>query len=269
MVADWPAANRFVRRTLGTTEFIDGVDRWCLWIEDEDLSAAKRIKPISERIQKVRSDRLKSKDDGANKLADRAHQFRDRTVGKSKSILIPGVSSERREYIPVGWIDADVVITNLAHVVYDAPLWLFSVLSSRMHITWVRAVAGGLETRIRYSSAICYNNFPFPKITGDQRKEMETCAESVLATREKYFPKTIAQLYDPDTMPAELLAAHRALDHAIEQCYRTKPFASDEERLEHLFALYGQMTAAETGELFTPPAPTKAKARTRKPSSHA
>ena len=264
IVADWPEAHQFLRRALGTTEFIDGVERWCLWIEDNQLSAAERIKPICERIKKVRHDRLESKDDGAKKLAERAHQFRDRTVGKSKAILIPGVSSERREYIPVGWVDPDVIITNLAHVVYDAPIWLFSVLSSRMHITWVRAVAGGLETRIRYSSAICYNNFPFPEISRTQKTEMERLAEAVLAKREEYFPKTIAELYDPDTMPDELLEAHRALDVGVEQCYRARPFTSDEERLEYLFSLYEQMTAAKAGELFAPPAPTKAKARTKK-----
>ena len=133
-----------------------------------------------------------------------------------------------------------------------------------MHMVWVRAVAGRLKTDYRYSSAICYNNFPFPDINAEQKRKLEGKAEAVLRTREHHHEKTIAQLYDPDTMPNELLAAHRALDNAVEQCYRAKPFANDEERLEYLFALYEQMTAAEEGELFMPPTPTKAKAKTKK-----
>jgi hypothetical protein len=245
LLRDCPDAKNFIRPTLGTAEFIDGVSRWCIWIKDADLSKAKKIAPIAARIAKVREARLQSCDDGANKLAARAHQFRDRTVGTTSSILIPGASSERREYIPIGWIDPKTIITNLAHVIYDAPLWVFAALSSRIHITWVRAVAGGLETRIRYSSAICYNNFPFPEISAAQKRELDTAAQQVLMERERHFPKTIAQLYDPDTMPANLLAAHHALDATVEKCYRAKPFTSDEERLEYLFALYEKMTAEE------------------------
>ena len=264
LVAQWPEALGLLRRTLGSAEFIDGVERWCLWIEDDALPLAKQIPPILNRIEKVREARLKSSDESAKKLANRAHQFRDRTTGRTSSILIPGVSSERRRYIPIGWIAAETIITNLAHVIYDAEPWVFGVISSQMHMVWVRAVAGRLKTDYRYSSAICYNNFPFPDINAEQKRKLEGKAEAVLRTREHHHEKTIAQLYDPDTMPNELLAAHRALDNAVEQCYRAKPFANDEERLEYLFALYEQMTAAEEGELFMPPTPTKAKAKTKK-----
>lgn len=138
-----------------------------------------------------------------------------------------------------------------------------------MHMTWVRTVAGRLKTDYRYSSAICYNNFPFPSISTAQKDQLGDHSENILLIREKHPGKTVAELYDPDKMPADLLAAHRALDEAVEQCYRNKPFTSDEERLEFLFALYEQMTAAKGSGLFTPPTPTKAKARTRKPLSHA
>jgi len=134
-----------------------------------------------------------------------------------------------------------------------------------MHLVWARAVAGGLETRIRYSSSICYNNFPFPEISAAQKQELGNRAEAVLTQRENFPEKTIAQLYDPDTMPADLLAAHRALDAAVEKCYRAKPFASDEERLEYLFAEYERMTAAEQADLLTP-APTK---KSKPKKSHA
>ena len=132
-------------------------------------------------------------------------------------------------------------------------------------MVWSRAVAGGLETRIRYSSSICYNNFPFPKLAQTQREKVAQCAEAVLTIREHHPEKTIAWLYDPDTMPSDLLAAHRALDEAVDQCYRTKSFTSDEERLEYLFALYEQMIAADAGELFAQPTPAKTKVKTKKP----
>ena len=131
-------------------------------------------------------------------------------------------------------------------------------------MVWSRAVAGGLETRVRYSSSICYNNFPFPQLSPAQREKVSQCAEAVLIAREHHPEKTIAWLYDPDTMPEDLLAAHRALDEAVEQCYRTKPFTSDEERLEYLFALYEQMTAAEQADLLTPAAAKPAKNGARK-----
>jgi hypothetical protein len=133
-----------------------------------------------------------------------------------------------------------------------------------MHMSWVRAVAGRLEERIRYSNTICYNNFPLPELSAAQTKELNRLAEAVLMAREHHHEKTIAQLYDPDTMPAELLAAHRALDAGVEQCYRSKPFTSDEERLEYLFALYEQMTAAEQADLLTPAAAKPAKNGARK-----
>lgn len=131
-------------------------------------------------------------------------------------------------------------------------------------MVWVRAVAGRLKTDFRYSSSICYNNFPFPELNAVQRKRIAECAEAVLIAREHHPEKTIAWLYDPDTMPADLLAAHRALDVAVEQCYRSKPFTSDEERLEYLFALYEQMTAAEQADLLTPAAAKPAKNGARK-----
>ena len=267
LVAQWPKAVGLLRRTLGSAEFIDGVERWCLWIEDDNLPLAKQIDPILNRIKKVREDRLKSPDEGAQKLANRAHQFRDRTTGKTPSILIPGASSERRRYIPIGWITADTIITNLAHVIYNAESWVFAVISSQMHMVWVRAVAGRLKTDYRYSSAICYNNFPFPEINAAQKSELSRCAEAILTQRENLPEKTIAQLYDPDTMPPELLAAHRVLDAAVEKCYRAKAFTSDEERLEFLFAEYEKMIAAGQAELLA--AEPAKKTTTRKKKVHA
>ena len=164
----------------------------------------------------------------------------------------------------MGYLDSGSIIPNSAQAIYHAEPWIFGVISSQMHMVWVRTVAGRLKSDYRYSSSICYNNFPFPAIDERQRIALNTAAEELLVTREKHPAKTIAQLYDPDTMPADLLLAHQALDKTVEQCYRAKPFTSDEERLEYLFLLYEKMTAPEAGELFTDSSPSQTKAKSKK-----
>lgn len=260
LVEKYPSISRLIRPLVGTTEFIESTTRYCFWLSDSDVLEAKKFPEIASAINAVAKYRSGSSDAGTRQLAGRPHQFRDTNTAKVHSLLVSRTSSENRRYIPCGFLDKDVIIAD-AQAVYDAELWVFSVASSRLHYLWAKTVGGGLETRIRYSSTICYNNFPFPKVGIPQKMELERLAEVVLVEREKYPEKNIAWLYDPVTMPA----AHRGLDEALEQCYRTKPFTSDEERLEYLFALYEQMTTAEEGELFTPPTPTKAKAKTKRP----
>ena len=143
--------------------------------------------------------------------------------------------------MPVGVLDANTIISDLAFGVYNAPIFILGVISSRMHMTWIRAVAGRLKTDYRYSAQLCYNTFPFSPISITQSGEIETLAYNILDERELYSEKTIAQLYDPDLMPRGLKNAHHELDLAIERCYRSRPFQSDEERLEHLFKLYEEM----------------------------
>jgi hypothetical protein len=196
--------------------------------------------------------RLNSSDESAHILAKRAHQFREVNETKTTTIIIPSVSSENRDYIPIGFIKNDIIISNLAFAIYNTEPWLFGLISSKIHLVWVRTVGGRLETRIRYSSALCYNTFPFPPISSSQKKELEKHVYNIIAEREKYPEKTLAQLYDPDIMPADLREAHHQNDLAVERCYRSKPFTSDEERLEYLFKLYEQMIAEEkanNGEL--------------------
>lgn len=245
LLADYPQSNILARPFIGSSEYIRGLERYCLWIKDDHLPLAQSIPPIKERIKKVKEMRLASKDEGANKMASRSHQFREMKCAKEQLIIIPSVSSERREYIPIGFLDSNTVISNLAFAIYDPPTYIFAVISSRLHMTWVRAVAGRLETRIRYSSALCYNTFPFPDISEKQKTALEDYVFAVLDEREQHPEKTMAQLYDPDKMPDDLRQAHHAMDLAVEQCYRTKPFTSDEERLEYLFKLYEEMTQAE------------------------
>lgn len=237
-----PLSLEFIRPMIGSQEFIRGEKRFCIWINDNKLSKALEIKSIKNRIEKVRQNRLLSGDDSIQKLALKPYRFRDMNEAQNISIIVPIVSSERREYIPCGFLSKDVIIPNSAQAIYDPESWIFGVISSKMHMAWVRAVAGRLETRIRYSSTLCYNTFPFPNISEDQKKRIGMYAGEIIDEREKYSEKILAELYDPDKMPDGLRQAHHNLDIAIEQCYRLKPFVSDEERLEYLFTLYEQMT---------------------------
>jgi hypothetical protein len=154
------------------------------------------------------------------------------------------VSSETRKYIPIGYLDAGTVILDSAFSIYDAPTWLFGIITSLIHMVWVKTVGGKLETRYRYSAQLCYNTFPFPRITEEKKKEIESAAENILVTREYHLvDKTLADIYDPDKMPQDLREAHARLDDIVESCYPGYPFASDEARLECLFKLYEKMTS--------------------------
>lgn len=236
---------KFIKKLIGSNEIINGKIRYCLWIHDNQLEEALKDDYIKERIHNVESVRLKSKDKGANDLAKRSHQFRDFNITTTNSVVVPRVSSENRIYLPIGIIDDQFVCLDSVQVLYDSKLFVFSVLSSLIHNIWVKRVSGGLETRIGYSNSICYNAYPFPKITLEKEEELEEHAYHILEVRERYPEKTLAQLYDPEKMPEDLKEAHRINDLAVESCYREKPFTSDEERLEYLFKLYEKMTKTE------------------------
>jgi len=159
------------------------------------------------------------------------------------SIIVPRVSSERREYVPIGFLDEGTVISDAANAIYDAEPWLFGLIQSRMHMVWMRAVAGRMESRYRYSATLVYNTFPVPPLTDAHHEALKVGALNILAVREASPGKTLAQMYDPDKMPASLKAAHQALDETVDRIYRPKQFTSDEERLEMLFGLYETMIA--------------------------
>jgi hypothetical protein len=185
-------------------------------------------------------------------MANLPHKFYYSVHNDSDSIIIPRTSSERRDYIPFGFLNGDTIVSDAASVVFNAQIWIFSVLTSRIHMTWVRAVAGRLKSDYRYSSQLVYNTFPFPLISDNQKQELEKQVYRILDEREYHSEKTLAQLYDPEKMPAGLREAHRLNDLAVERMYRSRPFDSDEERLEYLFKLYEQMIAEEQtrGTLF-------------------
>ena len=245
---DSPNINRFIKKMLGSYEFINGVKRFCFWISDDELENAKKYKSISESIEKCKKHRLASVDEGARKLAERPHQFRDLNIAVDSAIIIPNVSSERRDYIPIGIIGNDTIISNSASAIYDAQPWLFGVIHSKMHMVWVNAVGGKLKTDYRYSAKLCYNTFPFPDITLKQKETLNLYVFAILDQRAKHPEKTMAQLYDPNKMPKGLKQAHEELDSAVEQCYRLQPFTSDTERLEYLFKMYEEM--CKSGTLF-------------------
>ncbi|NCC03465.1 MAG: class I SAM-dependent DNA methyltransferase [Proteobacteria bacterium] len=245
LVSDYPDSKKFLRRVIGAEEFINGSHRWCLWLDDVSLEEALSVPVIKERIRLVKETRLSSRDEGAQKLANKPHQFREMKSPRKISIIIPTVSSERRVYIPIGFLGENDVVIAPNNVVYDPDPYVFGIIQSLIHILWVRTTSGALESRIRYSSQLSYNTFPFPKISVNQKEAITQHVYNVLEERENYPEKAIADLYDPDKMPDGLREAHRNLDLAVERCYRSKPFSSDEERLEYLFKLYEEMTANE------------------------
>lgn len=240
LIKQYPDDSKFIRR-IGSEEYINDIRRFCFWIEDNELEEALKNPVISNRIEKTRDYRLQSVDESGRKLALRPYQFREHPV-LNQCIIIPRVSSERREYIPMGLLDAGTVISDSAFAVYDAPIWLFGILTSKMHMTWVKTVGGRLETRYRYSAQLCYNTFPFPTIREEKKKQIEEAAENILVTRAFYPEKTLAELYDPYKMPEDLREAHATLDDIVDSCYPGYPFANDEARLECLFKLYEKIT---------------------------
>jgi type II restriction/modification system DNA methylase subunit YeeA len=238
-----PQSNVLIKRIYGALEFIRGEEKYCLWITDEQVNLAKSIPEIWDRVKRCEASRLESKREVTNKLAATPYKFGEIRFKETQSIIVPRVSSERREYIPMDYLPTGSVISDSAFAIYDAQPWLFGILTSKMHMAWVRTVGGKLETRYRYSAQLCYNTFPFSKITEEQRQAISDAAEEVLLTRADYPGNTLAELYDPDQMPAPLREAHRVLDNLVDSYYTGYPFGSDEARLECLFRMYERMTA--------------------------
>lgn len=241
IVNAFPEALPIIKQYHGADSYINGGIRYCLWITDDDLQLALSIPPIKERIDKVRDFRLKSKAESTAQWADRPHMFKQRAHKDTDALIIPSVSSERRIYVPIGLLSSDTIISNAAYAIYDANIFIFSILCARMHVVWLQAVGGKMKTDYRYSSLV-YNSFPFPIISDEKKEEIESAAEEVLIAREGYPGNTLAELYDPDKMPDDLREAHEKLDRIVESCYQKEPFTSDEQRLECLFKMYERMT---------------------------
>lgn len=247
-----PDSSRFIKRYLSGDDFLNDNRRYCLWIPDKDLEIAIGIPEIKSRLDAIRDFRLKSDAPSTVEYAKFPNRFRQIAYEEKDFIILPLTSSERRTYIPMSFFKSGPVVTNAAGVIYDADPVLFGVLNSYIHNLWIKTVCGSLENRVRYSAVLGYNNFPFPPLSESLKEQIRISVFRILQERELNPELTIGKLYDPDKMPDGLRAAHQANDEVVERCYRTKPFESDEERLEYLFKLYEKMIAEEQarGSLF-------------------
>lgn len=234
-----------IKKFIGAQEFIKNVERWCLYIDAADKEALENLPQIKSRLEGVTKMRLESTKQATNYLAKTPHLFAEDRYYNKSCIIVPCTTSELREYIPIGFIESGPVIYASAQAIYDPQAWIMGIVTSKMHMVWMRTIAGRLKTDYRYSSALVYNTFPFPNISDQQKEIITEHVFNILHEREQHSEKTLAQLYDPDKMPSGLREAHHQLDLAIERCYRVKPFESDEERLEYLFKLYEEMTGKE------------------------
>lgn len=245
LLDSYPEAARFVKRYVGAADYINDIERYCLWITDREASAARQIPPIAERLSRLAAWRRESKAQSTVDFAGRPHRFKQVAYKPTDSIIVPSVSSERREYIPFGYLGPDTVISNAAFAVYDAQPWVFGLLTSRMHMAWTRAVGGQLETRLRYSNTIVYNNFPVSPLSDATKEQLTVAALRVLDVREYHCEETLAELYDPELMPEDLRQAHAEVDALVDSIYSERGYETDEQRLSDLFAMYEAMTAAE------------------------
>lgn len=242
LTTKYPWTKALIHPYVGSQEFIQGFQRHCLIVSDTDYSLANAIPELSSRFDNVRQFRENSTEKATRLTANRPYSFFFNSYQESNAIIVPSVSSERRSYIPMGYIMSGTVISSTAFSIYDASLWLFGLLSSYIHNLWVRTVGGRLKTDLRYTATLCYNTFPFPQLTTAEKEELERLAQNILNIRDENFDMTLGEMYNPETMPEELREAHHQLDLAVERIYRPEPFTSDEERLEHLFKLYAKMT---------------------------
>ncbi|WP_294138253.1 DNA methyltransferase [Sphingomonas sp.] len=247
-----PEAARFLHRFVGSDECINGIERFCLWIADEDRAEAEKIPEFMRRFDAVAEFRASSVAAQTRPAAAYPHRFRQiQATAVNHTIIVPKVSSERRRYLPVDYLSRGEIISDNAFALYDAPLWTLSVVASRLHLLWIEGICGKLETRFRYSNTMGWHTFPMPMLTGPDRERLIACAENILLARAE-AGGTLAELYDPDNMPEALRSAHNANDEALERIYSDRAFRSDADRLNHLFRRYARMIAVERGEEVAP-----------------
>lgn len=237
LIAEFPKASIYFEKYIGSEEFLNGTYRYCLWLDHKSYLQAMKIPIINHRIQQVKKARLNSSDSSANKLASTPYKFRDTNVAKSHSLIVPSVSSENRYYIPMGFVDSNIIPSNLVNVVYDAPIYLLGVLMSRMHMVWSKAVGGKKGSSYRYTIGLCYNTFPFRTLTKKEKEDIEKLVFKILDEREE-DGRNLAEMYMPSSMSINLKYLHNILDERIDRLYSGKKFNSDEERLSCLLSMY-------------------------------
>ena len=231
----------YVKKFVGSSDYIRGNIRYCFWIEDDEYNSIKNDPIIANHIEATYNYRIDSEAESTRQFAEYPYRFIQRAYKKTNSIIVPRVSSERRKYIPMGFLDESYVISDAANAVYDAEPWLFAILQSNMHMIWIRTVCGYLGTSIRYSTVFGYNTFPIIDLSESDKLKLTRSAIDILSIRERHTEKTLAQLYDPDDMPEDLKQAHEHNDILVDQLYRQRGFINDEERLSTLFDLYEKM----------------------------
>lgn len=247
LIAAVPGIERFLRPLCGNNDFFQGTRRFCIWVRDEDYPVAAQIPELALRFKRVEEYR-RNGGEVARSLVDIPYRFRYVHEAKDSILLVPRYTTERRLYLPVGLLDASVIVTDTVQVTYDPEPFWFSIASSKMHVAWMIAVAGRFKMDPRYSNTLVYNNFPVPRFSPAQKEALEAHAWSIMSARDSQPGKTIDWLYDPATMPQPLLDAHLALDDTLEKIYIGRAFKSDTERLEHLFKLYAEMIAGRERE---------------------
>ena len=241
-----PDIARFVFDFVGSQEYVKGIVRRCLWIEESEITLAQSSALVSARLEGVRKMRLDSDAPSTRAYADKPYRFKQiQGRGTELSIVIPKVTSEARPYLPVGILSAHSIVSDNAFALYDAPLWNLALIASRLHLVWIATVCGKLETRYRYSNTLGWNTFPVPALTEKNKADLTRCAEGILIARETHFPATIADLYDTDAMPDNLRAAHERNDEVLERIYIGRRFKNDTERLEKMFELYTKLSASQ------------------------
>ncbi len=238
-----PSAKIYFQRWLGSDEFINGSERWCLWLGDCPPQKLRKMPTVMERIEAVKKIRENSESAPTRKIATTPTRFHVENMPKGDFLVIPKVSSERRYYIPIGFKGPETFCGDAVFIVPNTTRYHFGILTSAMHMAWVRYVCGRLKSDYRYSKTVVYNNFPWPEPIGPQKKKIEEKAQAVLSVREKFSKSSLADLYDPNTMPPVLLKAHRELDRAVDSSYRKTPFKDERTRIEFLFDRYQQLTA--------------------------
>lgn len=235
-----------IRPFFGSQEFIRGLERRCVWVSSQEYATAQQNEWLQGRFDSVRQQRAASNRATTKQLASVPFRFGEvRQKGDELVTIVPSVSSESRHYLPVGFAPKGTIVSNLAFALFDAPLWNLALIASRLHLIWIATVCGKLKTDFRYSNTLGWNTFPVPTLTEKNKADLTRCAEDILLAREAHFPSTIADLYNPDNMPADLREAHARNDEVLERIYIGRRFRNDTERLEKLFELYTKMTAAQ------------------------
>lgn len=244
MLSESPEAASLIRRYVGSNDFINSIERYCLWMRDEDLELAMSIPQVRRRIEAVAKTRRASSSQQIRDIATKPHRFRSAASPATSALIVPLVFSERRPFLTVGIVGSDTIVSNTAYAVYDPPAFLLALLSSRLHLLWDNTIGGRLRTDLRYSNTLIYNTFPIPRLSDEQKRILGDNSKAILKARAKHPGKTIAELYNPDGMPGDLREAHEANDVYIEEYIYGRKFKDDSQSLELMFSMYARMTYA-------------------------